>query len=141
MATNTIYYPSLSEDGWVRDSLQKADYLFGDFFVANYSQTVIYPGKVSSLPYIIQQYSGDPNSTAEALEKQLIEYFSEYFPNVECQVTYPTGQASSRVFLNIVLAFQDPNTGAMVSITKVATLQDSKVVNIENLNNYGSEDS
>ncbi len=140
MATETIplYYPSLSDIGWISDSLQKADALFADFLVAEYSQSTLYPGQVSSLTYIMQQGSGDPTLTAENLENALLEYFSRYFSNVTCNVTYPGNQQSSRVYLNIALAFEDPNNGKTYSLTKVATLQDSKVVAIENLNNYGT---
>ena len=140
MATSALptYYPSLSENGWVQDSLQKADALFADFLVAEYSQSTLYPGQVSSMTYLIQKGSGDPTYTAELLENALSDYFAKYFNNITCSVTYPTGQTSSRVFLNIALAFEDPNNSKTYSLTRVATLQDSKVVAIENLNNYGT---
>jgi len=141
MATQTTslpkYFPSLSENGWVSDALQKADLLFAQFMISEYSQTTIYFGKVSSLAYIIQEGSGDPLRTAELLETTLSDYFMNYFNNVSCSVTYPVGQEGSRVYLNIALAFED-TSGKTYSLTKVATLENSKVLAVENLNNFGT---
>ena len=47
--------PSLSTDGWVFATAEKADYLISHFFVAEYSQTQLYVSHVSSFPKIIQQ--------------------------------------------------------------------------------------
>lgn len=139
MATDTIptYFPSLSEDGWVTNALQKADYLFSQMMIADYSQSVLYSGKITSLPYIIQQGSGDPILTANLLETALENYFSNYFSNVTCSVTYPDGQADSAVYLNIALAFEDAK-GKTYSLSKVFDLTNSKTASIQNLNDYGT---
>jgi hypothetical protein len=128
------YFPSLSEDGWVTNTIIKANYLFAHFFIAEYSQTTLYPGYVSSLPYIIEQGMGDPNETANLLNKALSNYFTRYFNNVTVEVDYPLGQEGSRVYLTIFVSFDGPN-GQTYSLGKIINMVNSKVISIENLNN------
>lgn len=85
MAT-LIYYPSIDLDGWVAEVGQKLDRLMADFYCAEYSQDYVFYGSISSLPYIIQQNSGDMSQTAIKIRSTLEQYLMKYFENVyvEC---------------------------------------------------------
>lgn len=39
-------YPSLTATGWITDPVKRADVLLYDFFVANYSQSIIFRGQI-----------------------------------------------------------------------------------------------
>ncbi len=128
------YIPTLSEDGWISDPLQKGDLLFAQFMVSEYSQTTIYPGHVSSFSYIMAQGMGDPAETARLLERQLVTYFTRVFNNVTVNADYPAGQQGSRVYLTLSLNYED-DEGKTYSLLKAIESLNSKVLKIENIIN------
>ncbi len=128
------YIPTLSEDGWMSDPLQKGDYLFAVFMLSEYSQTTIYPRQVSSFSYIMEEGTGDPAETARLLETQLTTYFTRHFNNVTVSADYPSGQQSSLVYLTLSLNYED-NNGKTYSLIKAIETLNSKVVKIENIVN------
>lgn len=50
-----IYFPSLTETGWIASSEITGDFLFAHFFASDYSQTYIYTDHVSSFAKIMQK--------------------------------------------------------------------------------------
>jgi len=132
---SNLFFPSLSEDGWVVSTQQQADYLLAHFFASDYSQTQLYLTKVSSAAYVIYKTQGDVIGTKNLLQSTLSDYFSRYFLNVNVDVTeVPNELDLSRVTLAIFLTFIDLD-GIFFSLDKVFDIVDGKAVNILSINN------
>ena len=91
--------PTLSLDAWVNSTELKCDYLLSHFIVSEYSRTLVYYQKISSLPWLIQKYKNDMNGLENAVRNQLSRYFGKYFPKVEVQVQVKLEEGS--IFLTI----------------------------------------
>lgn len=78
--------PTLSATGWIRNIGEKADMLFSQYLAADFSQTYLYPGEVSSLSKHIQDNNNDPQKTRSAIEDGLYTYFNRYFESAEVKV-------------------------------------------------------
>lgn len=137
--SNTRVMPSLSEDGWVNDPLQIADYLMSHFFLSEYSQTALFPKQVSSLPYIIFEHQGNPNNTAEKIKSVLTTYFSRYFNNVVVQTGYrDDDEDPSKSIIDLFIEFVD-SVGKTHSFSRVAELLNGKFNRIVQINNFEGE--
>lgn len=73
--------PSLTAGGWVTDPGAKLDLAFADFLASNYSQSEVFEGKISSLPYVIQQTAGKVDAlrreAADSLQRHLQKLFEK----------------------------------------------------------------
>ena len=133
--TSLATMPSLSEDGWVTDSVKVADYLLSHFFLSEYSQTYIYHQQVSSLPWILQVTQGDMSATIDKTRRTLSEYFSRYFNNVEVEVLDVTSEETpSKAAISIYIKFTDKEGKEHVfgKFLEMADLTITKIVNINN---------
>ncbi len=131
------YVPSLSEDGWVNSPELMGDYLLSHFFVSDYSQTQIYLGTVSSLPYIVQQYQDDLSGLLPVVQSALSSYLSKYFVNVIVEVNAaPNPTGSSQVGFSIYVSYQGAD-GNTYYLNKIIETMNSKISGIININNNG----
>ena len=130
--------PSLSEDGWVTDAKHKADYLMAHFFLSDYSQTQLYLGQVSSLPWVIQAGQGDIPRTVSLLRQTLATYFQRYFDEVVVEVTDQTPVDSSSVELVLYIAFVDPQTGLTYTVNEVLQERNGVFSRVASISNTGS---
>jgi hypothetical protein len=134
MAEQTLY-PSLSEDGWVTSPERTADYLLASFIVADYSQTYMYPGMVSSLPWILQNNLGDTPRAAIEIQRALDTYFSRYFTNIVSDVKQvPNVENPAKEQLSIYLKFDD-DTGKSHVLGRLLQMSNSLVESIVKINN------
>ncbi len=78
-------YPSLSQMGWVTDVSVKADKLLMDFITANYSQSIIFRGKIKSLAYCIHK-ARDMMALQENLQLIVTAMLSAYYDNAEVSI-------------------------------------------------------
>lgn len=128
-------YPSLSEDSWITSPERTADYLFSNFFVSDYSQTYMYPGLVSSLPWILQNNQGSISDSIREIRQTLSTYFSHYFESVEVNVDeVPNEEQPSKVHLSMYVKFLD-NSGQERVLGKILRLNDTIVEKIIEINN------
>lgn len=128
-------YPSLSEDSWITSPDRTADYLFSNFFVADYSQTYMYPGMISSLPWILQSTQGSISEAIREIRRSLNAYFARYFESVEVNVEeVPNEEQPSKVHLSMYVKFLD-NTGQERVLGKILRLNDTIVEKIIEINN------
>lgn len=139
MTTNSDirYVPTLSEDAWVSDAKQKADYLMAHFFLSDYSQTQLYVGKVSSLPWVIQSTQGNMMQTVLQLQQTLETYFGRYFDNVVVDVVDQTPTDSSSAEIVLYIAFTDPETGATHTVNEVLRERNGIFSRIASISNTG----
>lgn len=133
--SSKVYYPSLSEDGWVNSSIKVADNLLSDFFLSEYSQSYIYNGTISSLPWIIQHTQGDMTKTITLSEKTLSEYFSKYFNNVVVEVAEVlNSEDPSKGQISIYISFTD-SENKQHNVAKMLEIADMKIQQVININN------
>lgn len=134
---NTIYFPGLSEDGWITDPMSIADSLFSQFFESDYSQTELYLTHVSSMAWVIQECQGDILQTIILLRDTLQKYFSRYFNEVVVDVKDATSpNAPSMGALNIYLTFTD-YSGVPISLGKMVEIVNSKINRVLSITNAG----
>ena len=135
----TIMMPNLDEAGWGTSTTFIADRLFSHFMVADYSQTQIYLGKVSSFSWVIHESQGDMTKSVVLLRDTLQNYFGRYFSKVTVDVSDITDvNTPSQVALSVYLNFTD-SEGKVISLGKTIEMIDGTVNKIVNLNNYGTE--
>jgi hypothetical protein len=130
-----ILFPSLSEDGWVDSSIKTADYLLSHFFVSEFSQTYIYNGTISSLPWIIQNKQGNVQETAKEIQYTLVDYFSRYFSNVQVDVYDVTSEDNpSKGEISIYIKFIDKDNKEYVfgKLLEIADMTINKIIDINN---------
>ena len=79
---------TLDSGGYVGDPPLVVDVIMSNFFVANYSQTVVHWGKIHSLPHLLSVYAEDMSGLAGAIESALEEMLTSYFDTamVECNI-------------------------------------------------------
>lgn len=134
---NKKFYPSLSEDGWVNNSVKIADKLLSDFFISDFSQTYLYSGAVSSFPWIIQNKQGNITETAALVQSTLNVYFSRYFNNVVVESQDQTSADSpSKGQITLYVKFTDDD-GIEYVVGKLLEIADMNITKIINLNNNG----
>lgn len=75
--------PQLGSHGWVSDDDTKLDLLLGYFYTADYRQTYLYPGHVTSLPRIMQERGMKAAACASSIQLALSDYLAPYFSQVE----------------------------------------------------------
>ena len=134
---NDIYFPSLTETGWITSSELMADSMFSHFFATDYSQTEIYPGNVSSFAWIVQNNLNDIVSLTSAVRNTLLAYFSRYFENVTVDVSNKEEQEDpSKIGLTIYINFTD-KAGKSYNLARLVRDIGSKTSSIVKINNYG----
>ena len=84
----TPILPALNGNGWVTDPTILLNTLFAQCLVADYSQSTIYDGTITSIPYLVATYQDNPLVMATKLEEALTLYYSRYFVQVTVLVTY-----------------------------------------------------
>lgn len=135
---NPSILPSLSTDGWVFATAEKADYLISHFFVAEFSQTQLYVGYVSSFPKIIQNNQGNMTRTIEDLKSTLTSYFSRYFTNVVIDVSYKeVPEKSGKVQIDLYVSFVDHENKKFV-LSRLVDINNTKIERILKINNTES---
>ncbi len=136
-----VVLPALSEDGWVSDAQKVADYLFSHFILSDYSQSYLYSGKISSLPYLLQQYGANPTDFNRQLKTTLEQYFSRYFSDVlvDAQVQDdPSNPNIQNIYLYV--SFTDA-AGTTYSLGRMIASENTLIKKVVTLSNYGVDTS
>lgn len=135
MAT-VIPVPTMSTQGFVTDLSGKLDFLLAHFFLADYNQTQLYPGRVTSLPELIQRCGGDASQAITLIQRALQDYLGAYYPSVQIDVAPSSPldvDPSIRVELIIQIAINDGDS--VGSFKRLLQATDSKMSKIIKLNN------
>ncbi len=129
---SNIFFPSLSEDGWVTGYVQIADYSLADFFESQYSQSQLYFGCVTSLSYILQSNNGDMAASATAIQSSLKVYLGRYLNNVDvsCGVVQATPDTSA-TGLTLYVSFTDEQNKT-ITLSKLLQISNGKLTKVVN---------
>lgn len=80
--------PSLGSNGWVTNPGTMIETVFAFALTSDYSQSTIYQGEVTSIPYLINLYQQNREELSERLETALRTLYSRYnFENLYIDVT------------------------------------------------------
>lgn len=78
---------TLDSGGYVSDPPLVVDIIMNNFFIANYTQTVVHWGRIHSLPYLISSHAEDMFGLASAIERALEIMLSSHFDTVVVNCT------------------------------------------------------
>lgn len=131
--------PTLSSSGWVSEVSEKADKAISYFFVSDHSQTALYPGNISSLAYIVQQYGNDALALLSEMQRRVQTYMSHQFDEANVSVTLAAVTEPDNGQINLKLLISVKENGKEYSIGRLIKTLNSKVQEIINLNNNGDE--
>ena len=122
--------PTLTTAGWIEDLVSVSTSLMDYFLVSEDSQSQFYPGEVSSLPFLVQQYGSDPDELANRARDVLQRYFSRYFEMTSVEVTTDSKSGTvGRYNVNIdVTVVKD---GVTHRLGRLIELGDSKIINVK----------
>lgn len=127
--------PSLSEHGWITNSIELADKIFSYFFISEFSQTYLFNNKIASLPYILQQNQDDLQKMASDVKYWLSQSFSNYFQNVEVSADVnPNDNNPNKYQLTLYVQFTDKE-GKTYSLGRLIEISDLTIRNIIVQNN------
>ena len=83
-------YCSLDTVGFVKEPAVIAERVLADYLSTNYSQSIIFFGKLKSLQRTIQLNAGNMDLTAAAIGEDLHELLSAYLDNVTVMLLQPS---------------------------------------------------
>ncbi len=131
----TIPVPVLSPAGWVTEPSAKADALTSHIFEADFSQSFIYNGKVTSLQYLIEQYGDNMIKLTQEVQSALEAYFGRYYDSATAEVTNNDNSANTGTAVTLYIYVGVTENGNSYSIGKEVSINNSKVTSIADINN------
>ena len=133
MPKNNSLLMTLSTQGVIQDLEHQADKIFSYFITSEYSQSVLYAGNVSSLPWLVRTYRHDPIMLQQAVKETLDRLFKRYFDDVTNTVeavqydNADDGKYLVRVRSTVILDSQEYN------LAREVKLIDGSFVSVVNL--------
>ena len=67
------------------------------YITSEYSQSYIYHGNITSLPYHVQTFTGSSSDLQSTIKNDLSRYLGRYFTNVELEVNITDDDSSGRI--------------------------------------------
>ena len=126
--------PTLSSDGWVTTPQKKFDFMMSHFFVAEYSQDYIFHQGVTSLPWIVQETTGDATACCALIQSSLRTYLERAFFQVEVDAgevpTEDNLSAEIRIFINCV-----DYDGTVLNLGKILRAKEGMITEIVDIVN------
>lgn len=127
-------FPTLSTLGWVQDVSIKASHILYSFFVANYSQTILFRGKIQSLPYLIHRMS-DLTVLRDSVQDSVTKLLNSYFDSAEITVTLSpvkseNGQVLNEDNLDLQIKAIVVQDGKRYSLGRLVSIANKNVVDI-----------
>ncbi len=117
--------PTLDSSGWVSGLGQKADRLLSYWITSQYSQTVLFRGKIRPLQWILQYYgTQDRVGLQDGVQAALNTLFAEYFDQVIVNVSVdPYASDDSMLDIRIDITVYDQgnaySVGSLLSTTGI----------------------
>lgn len=105
--------PELGSGEWIRDPETKLTMLFGHALVSDYSQSNIYHGQVTSIPFIIAENQDNISAMTSEMEAALNVYYRRYFSEV-----------------NVVVTANESDTGQYGLVISVSVVDNNKTYNL-----------
>ncbi len=137
MATSAIIpVPSLSPQGWIVSPAEKADKLFAHIYAAQYSQSHLYPGQITSLQYLVKQYGNEPVEMTLQLQKWLDRYLRRYYPSgVDVRISNDDGPNNPEGKITYTLDIVITEGTSQYSVGVLLNTRDSTLMDMLRINN------
>lgn len=132
-----IAVPTLSSLGMVTDSASKFDRLLAHAFAADYNQSYVFAGSVTSIARILQQAGTDGKKLISGMQDALLSYFNKYYDSVtvQCKLADSSDVTSGEKVFEIVISVTEASVETQYG--KLITTVNSKMTKIADLNNNG----
>ena len=124
--------PSMSTQGWLTTTGEKADRLLGYFFSSEYSQTKSYYGRISSLPYLIAEYQSKMSDLRTAINRSLNQMMSSYFEEIDIDVRISADDESDTKY-TIYLSARIIENEETFELSNVIQIEDSVIAKISKI--------
>lgn len=117
---------SLSMRGWISDPASVLDQLLLDAWSAEFEQSDMFYGDVTSVSHVYQQYAGQPEAFGTFLSDYLTRYLVKFFDNVNVIVTISYPEDSDNTYVaNVRLSIY--NDGNKEDISYLFESKDSRL--------------
>lgn len=120
--------PTLTTDGFISDPSIMLIKIYEYFLSSDYSQSVIFYGNISSLPYLIREAGSDFDELKILVKDTLNKMCSRYWTNSNVDVTFTSTPISSTKHsnnINIDIIIID--NGRTYTLNKSVNITDYKV--------------
>lgn len=132
----TIPVPTLSTQGWVTELSSKIDFLLAYFISTDKEQSSTYKNALTSLQAIIEEYNGDPLTTAATIASKIQNYLSHYYESVNAEARYElTDPDTSHSLIKITLMLNFTEEGVIYTANRLLTYYNGKFKEITEANN------
>lgn len=126
--------PTLSSAGFVSDPARKLDHLMSYFFIAEYSQSTVHAGYVTSLPYLIKNHAHDPAVLVDRIETSLKRMLDGYFEDVTINVTLdPVKEENQDPKIDIQVEGIVVDEGKSYPLAKLLSIANDKLTKVSDL--------
>ena len=126
--------PTLSTNGWVTSPVEKFDNAFADFMSSNYSQSKEFYSTISSLPYVIQQCTGDPVRLESLAKTTLVNHLTGLFEDLTVSTVvrdHPTEAGKMQLIFYVAAT----ESGTPFNFARAIKDIDSKTLELFDINN------
>ena len=129
--------PKLAPKGWLNneDTAERLDAAMAYVFASDHSQSVTFAGKITSIQWIISEYSNNTVELQTTMQQVLEEYLKKQFDSVDISVKIKTEGSE----LNIVVVGQITNDGKNADMQYLLTVRNSSLERVVNQLNNGGE--
>ncbi len=130
-----VQVPSLSASGWVGNISEKLDKLISYFFLSDFSQSHLYQGQISSLPYLIKECADNRSLLRSETKRVVMNFITPYFDTIQVDVTILAVDETNPDNINLRVDATVTQDATIYSVGKEIQVVNSKVVAIFDANN------
>lgn len=132
--------PTMQAVGWVSDLSNAADSILAAFLTTNTSMSVLHRDQNTSMQYILKQTAGNMINLEDQLQTNLQNKLQVVFgQNATAVVSVDALDGKPDQFNIRFTGTVYDDQGRAFTVGKLVYFQDSKIVNIADLNNTGLE--
>lgn len=130
--------PTMQAVGWVGDLANAADASLAAFLTTNTSTSVLHRDQNTSMQYILKESGGNMLILEDQLQVKLQEKLQTIFgPNASATVTVDALAGKPDQFNIRFVGVVYGDDGKAYTVGRLVQFEDSKIINIANLNNNG----
>lgn len=130
--------PSFSPTGWIRDPVEKLDYLFCHFFEADAGMSYLNPTKTYNIQDIFGHATNDPLQFTTRLEEVLYQYLLAFFEDANVKVIDNSQKRDEKgIYVEVSAQINVIQNGKVYDIQKVVQYRQGKFSAMLEKNNYG----
>lgn len=127
--------PTLSALGWLHneDTAERVDAAMAYAFTSDYSQSVTYAGKITSIQWLISKYSGNALELQTIMQDTLTKYLKKQFDGADLEVKV----VAEGALLDVRIKGTITNNGKVEGLSYLLTVRNSTVEKVTNVLNGG----